>query len=177
MKQLEEPIKDLTSNLLHIMNKKIIIMKMKFYSSSCPIIQVSTLILKKCPILRTIVWKICCCWWENNHFPGEWKNSTIILIHKIGNTDDPPNFRSNTVEPILPKVMTSHIWDRIFTFVVEYNYVETNIHKRFWSNISGAIERTELQTNISKHTRNKQRQLVVTLFNRRMLLERFTITK
>ena len=46
-------------------------MKMKFSGSSCPIEQVSTLMLKKFPILRTIVWKICCYCWENKHFPAE----------------------------------------------------------------------------------------------------------
>ena len=61
--------------------------------------------------------------------------------------------------------MTFHIRNRIFTFVVENNYVETNIQKGFWSNISGAIEHTELLTNYLKQAKSKQRQLVVTLFD------------
>ena len=36
-----------------------IITKMKSSGSSCPIDQVTTVMLKKCPILRTIVWKVC----------------------------------------------------------------------------------------------------------------------
>ena len=61
--------------------------------------------------------------------------------------------------------MTFHIRNRIFTFVVENNYVETNIQKGFWSNISGTIEHTELLTNYLKQAKSKQRQLVVTLFD------------
>ena len=61
------------------------------------------------------------------------------------------------------KVVTSHIRNNIFTFVVENNYVETNIQKGFWSNISGTNEHTELLTNILKDAKNKQRKLVVTL--------------
>ena len=58
-----------------------------------------------------------------------------------------------------------NVQNRIFTFVVENNYIETNIQKGFWSNISGIIEHTELLTNMLKHAKNKQRQLVVMLFD------------
>ena len=59
------------------------------------------------------------------------KNSTTILIHKNCNTDNPSNFRPITLEPISSKVMTSHMRNRIFTFFVEDNYVETNAQKGF----------------------------------------------
>ena len=54
-----------------------------------------------------------------------------ILIHKEGNTDDPSNFRPITLQTILSKGIASHIRNRIFTFAVENNYVETNIQKDF----------------------------------------------
>ena len=131
MKQLEEPIKDFNIKppTYNEINK--IIMKMKSSGSSCPIDQVSALILKKCPILRTIVWKICCYCRENNHFPVEWKNSTTILIHNNGNKDDPSNFRPITLESQYYQRLRSH---RNFTFLVENNYVETNFQKEFCSN-------------------------------------------
>ena len=130
------------------------------------IIKWSPLMLKKYPILGTIAWKICCYCWENNNFPAEWKNSTTILIHKKGNTGDTSNFRPITLEPILSELMTSHMQNKIFTFVVKNNSVETNIQKGFWSNISNKhIEHTELLTNILKHAKNKQWQLVVTVFD------------
>ena len=150
MKQYEEPIKDCNIKPPTYNEKKNKIIKMKSSGSSCPINQVSTLMLKKFLILRTIVWKICCYCRENNHFLAKWKNSTTILIHKKDNTEDPSNFRPIALELILSKVMTPHIRNRIFTLVVENNYVETNIEKGFWSNISGIIEYTELLTNILK---------------------------
>ena len=53
MKQLEEPMKEFNIKppTYNEINKII----MKFSGSSCPIEQVSTLMLKKFPILRTIV--------------------------------------------------------------------------------------------------------------------------
>ena len=112
---------------------------------------------------RTICPFSCCYCWENNHFPAELKNSTTILIHEKGNTDDLSNFRPITLEPILSRVMTSNIRNKIFAFVVENNYVETNTQRGFWSNISGTIEHTELLTNILKNY--QQQQLVVSLFD------------
>ena len=55
IKQLEKPIKDFNIKPPTYNEINIIIMKMKSSGSSCPIDQVSTLMLKKCPILRTIV--------------------------------------------------------------------------------------------------------------------------
>ena len=55
MKQLEEPMKDfdIKPPTYNEINK--IIMKMNSSGSSCPIDQVSRLMLKKCPLLRTTV--------------------------------------------------------------------------------------------------------------------------
>ena len=63
--------------------------------------------------------------------------------------------------------MMFHVQNRIFTFVAKNNYVETNIQKGVWSNISSTIEHIELLTNFLKHAKNKQQQLVVMLFDLR----------
>ena len=55
MKQLEEPIKDFDTKTLTYIKINKIITKMKSSGSSCPIDQVTTVMLKKCPILRTKV--------------------------------------------------------------------------------------------------------------------------
>ena len=60
MKQLEEPMKDFNIKPPKYNKINKIIIKMKSSGSSCPIDQVSTLMLKKCPILRTRVWQIFC---------------------------------------------------------------------------------------------------------------------
>ena len=93
------------------------------------------------------------------------EKGATILKYKKGDTNDPANFRPITLEPILSKVMTSLVRNRIFTFLCENKYIESNIQKGFWSNISGTIEHTELLSHVLKHAKNKQRQLVVTLFD------------
>ena len=94
-----------------------------------------------------------------------WKMVRQCLFMRRVTRTDQSNFRPITLEPILSKVMTSNVRNKIFTFVVENNYVETNTQRGFWSNISGTIEHTELLTNVLKHVKNKQQQLVVTLFD------------
>ena len=118
IKQLEEHIKyfSIKPPTCNEINKTIM-NKMKSAGSSCPINQVRTLMLKKCPRLRTTVWKVCCYCWENDHVPTEWENNTTIRIHKKSNTDDPSNFRPITLDTILSKVMTSYIENRIFSLL------------------------------------------------------------
>ena len=48
---------------------------------------------------------------------------------------------------------------------LDNNFIESNIQKGFWTDISGTIEQTELLTYIIKNAKLKQKQLVVTLFD------------
>ena len=118
IKQLEEPIKyfNIKPPTCNKINKTIM-NKMKSAGSSCPIDQVRTLMLKKCPRLRTVVWKVCCYCWENDHVPTKWKNSTTICIHMKSNTYDPSNFGPITLDTIFSNVMTSYIRNKIFSFL------------------------------------------------------------
>ena len=50
-------------------------------------------------------------------------------------------------------------------FVSESKYIETNLQKGFWNNISGAVEHTELLNYIINHSRKHQRDLVITLID------------
>ena len=84
-----------------------------------------------------------------------------------GSPSDPSNFRPITLEPVLSKVFTSLIRNRIFTFVLDNNFIESNIQKGFWTGISGTIEHTELLTHIINHAKRKQKQLVISLFDLR----------
>ena len=138
---------------------------MKSSGSPCPLDHISVIVLKNCPILRTQLWRICVYCWENRHFPDAWKNSTTILIHKKDTASDPGNFRPITLEPVLSKVMTSLIRNRIFSYVLNNKFIECDIQKGFWTGLSGTIEHTELLTHIIKNAKKKQRQLVVTLFD------------
>ena len=65
-----------------------IIMKMKSSGSPYPLDQISEIILKRCPIRRTYVWK-------NKYFPTKWKNGITVLIYKKQDptlANDPANF-------------------------------------------------------------------------------------
>ena len=114
-----------------------IISKMKSSGSPCPFDHLSVIVLKNWPILRTQVWRICTYCWMNRYFPEMWKNSTTILIHKKDSPEEPSNFRPITLEPIVSKIMTSLIRNRLFSFVLNNKFVECNIQKGFWTGITG----------------------------------------
>ena len=44
-------------------------------------------------------------------------------------------------------------------------FIETNLQKGFWSEISGCVEHTELLSYIINHARLKQRQVIITLLD------------
>ena len=96
--------------------------------------------------------------WSDNPFPPCWKQ---------GITDDPDNFRPITLEPSMCKIMTSLIRNRIYSFVCQNKLIDQQIQKGFWSRISGTIEHTESLTYLMNHSKNKQRSLVVTLYDLR----------
>ena len=75
-------------------------------------------------------------------------------------------FRKQWTDPThLRRVMTSLIRNRLFSYVLNNNFIECDIQKRFWTGMSGKIEHTELLTHIIKNALKKQRQLVVTFFD------------
>ena len=97
-----------------------IITKMKGSGSPCPLDQVSVIVLKRCPILRTYVWKIMEFCWKNKYFPIVWKNGITVLIYKKQDpafANDPANFRPFTSEPVIGKVFTSLSRNRIYSFI------------------------------------------------------------
>ena len=165
MKDMHHPSKAFNLETPTFKQVQKIMNKMKSSGSPCPLDHVSVLMLTKCAILRTQMWRKCCCCWTNKNFPDKWKNSTTILIHKKGLATDRSNFQPITLEPVLSKVMTALIRNRMYTFVAENNYIESNIQKGFWSGLSGTIEHTEILTHLMKQEKKKQRQLVVTLFD------------
>ena len=108
-------------------------------------------------IIRTLLGK--------SLIPELWKKGLTVLAYKKGLADDSANFRPITLEPVIVKVLTSPIRNRIYAFLCKIQYVETNIQKGFWIGISGTIEHTELMSHLINHARQKQRSLVVTLID------------
>ena len=165
MKKLNEP-----SNVFDLEQptyKEItgIINKLKSSGSPCPHDQMSIIILKRCPILRTVIHRIISHCWREQKFPSCWKNAFTILLYKKGSNMEPSNFRPITLQPVFAKIYSSLIRNRIYNFLIDNKFIESNIQKGFWRSISGTIEHTELLTHIIKHAKNKQRQIIITLLD------------
>ena len=137
MKLLHEPTSCFNQEQPKYQEIANIIKNMKASSLPCPFDQISVLVLKKCPIVRTYVWKLLEHCWEKSLIPELWKKFLTVLAYKKGLADDPANFRPITLEPVIAKVLTSFIRSRIYSFLCKNQYIETNIQKLFW--ISGTI--------------------------------------
>ena len=77
------------------------------------------------------------------------------------------NFRPITLKPVIAKVFTSLIRNRIYGYISKNNYIDSHIQKGFWQGISGTVEHTELTSYLIDHARNKQRSLIITLLDLR----------
>ena len=107
-----------------------IIMKMKSSGSPCPLYQISVIVLKRCPILRTYVWKIMEFCWKDKYFLTVWKNGITVLIYKKQDpafANDPANVRQITLEPVIAKVFTSLIRNHIYGYISKNNYIESHV--------------------------------------------------
>ena len=103
--------------------------------------------------MRTYVLKLLEHCWEKSLIPELWKKGLTVLAYKKGLADDPANFRPITLEPVIAKVLTSLIRNRIYAFLCKNQYIETNIQKGFWTGISGTTEHTELMSHLINHAR------------------------
>ena len=140
---------------------------MRSGASPCPFDQISSLIIKKCPIIQTMVWKIIDKIWSDGDFPKIWKSSFTVLAYKKGSPSDVSNFRPITLEPVMSKIFTAFVRNRIYRYLVANNYINTELQKGFWSNISGTVEHTEMMTHLINHARSKQRSLTISLIDLR----------
>ena len=142
-----------------------IVNKMKSSGSPCPHDQMSIIILKRCPYIRTLLHRIITHCWQKQIFPEEWRYAFTILFYKRASNKDPANFRPITLQPVFAKVFSSFIRNRMYTYLVKNKFIETNLQKGFWSEISGCVEHTELLSYIINHARLKQRQVIITLLD------------
>ena len=96
-------------------------------ASACPLDQLSIIILKRCPILRTFLHHIIAACWSQGCIPSCWKVSGTILIYKKGNTNDPENFRPITLQPVWYKIFSSVYSNKLYDFVIKNNYLDKKI--------------------------------------------------
>ena len=103
--------------------------------------------------------------WTEKTIPTVWKFGLTVLAHKKGDTKNLDNFRPITLQPVMLKVLTSCIRDRIYSYCVENSYIDTKTQKGFWEGISGTIENNEALTYAINQARLRQKSLVITLID------------
>ena len=86
---------------------------MKSRGSACPFDQISIIAFKRSPILRTRLWRIIFQCWTEKSIPSVWKHAAAILIHQKDTAENPANCRPICLEPVLLKVLTSVLRNRI----------------------------------------------------------------
>ena len=91
----------------------------------------------------------------------------IITVIIIKETDNPAiaNFRPITLQSVPLKVFTSCLRNKMFTFLVENNYIEHNIQKGFTPKVAGTLEHTAHMAHIIDTARTKQRSVIITLLD------------
>ena len=139
--------------------------RMKAGKSPCPLDQISVIVLKRCPYLRTYLGAIFQKVWLTKQISCAWKAATTILIHKNRVASDPGNFRPITLQPICLKVFTSVLRNRLFEFVKNNNYIECCIQKGFVPKMSGTFEHTALLAHLIRDAKLKQKSIVITLLD------------
>ena len=103
-----------------------IVMKMKSSASPCLNDAISIIAFKKCAILRSHLVKIILTAWKEETFPKIWCSGVTVLAHRKDEPGKPENFRPIIFQPVLPKVFTSLICSRLYTFEADNGYIETN---------------------------------------------------
>ena len=78
---------------------------------------------------------------------------------------EPSEFHPRTLQPVFAKICSSLIRHGIYNFLLENQFIESKIQKVFWRVILGTTEHTELLTHIIRHTKIKQRQLIIKLLD------------
>ena len=120
-----------------------IISKMKSSASPCPLNQVSVIAFKKWPILRSHLTKIIQLAQKSRKLGNLAQQCQLI---KKGDPDEPENFCPITLQPVLSKVFTSIIRNRLYQFLEKMS-IQNQIFKR----ISG--KKSEVVLSSSKHLR------------------------
>jgi hypothetical protein len=90
-----------------------------------------------------------------------------ILIHKKGDTSDPANFRPITLQPIFYKVLSCLYRNRLYQYLADNKYLDTDIQKGFWPGCDGLSKHSELLTHIMREAKRHQRSISVTTIDLR----------
>ena len=138
---------------------------MKLSQFPCPLDQIPIICFKRCPFLRSFVMAVCDEVIKTKIFPKQWLKATTILIYKKGDRSDPSNYRPITLEPVMLKIFTSLLRDRVFEFLSANGSIETNLQKGFTPGLAGTYEHIASMSHLIKDARRKQKSITITLID------------
>ena len=163
---LPEPANsDFNTNLPTYQEVTIVVRCVKAGKSPCPLNQVSVIVLKRCPYLRTFLTSIIEKVWQTKRILSAWKAATTILIHKKGEAIDQCNFRPITLHPICHKIFTFILRNPLFEFVKNNSFIKCCIQKGFIPKVSGTFRHTALLAHMIRDAKLKQKTLAITLLD------------
>ena len=97
--------------------------------------------------------------------PESWSKSTVTLINKAGDTSDPQNFRMISLTSRVGKVFHQILSDRISSYLLCNNLLDSSTQKAFLKGINGCIEHTFVMNELLANARNKKKTIHVTYFD------------
>ena len=86
-----------------------------------------------------------------------WGSSSIILIHKAGETEEPSNFRPIALTSVVGKLFHQILSERIGKFVVGNSFIDPKIQKAFLQGFSGCPDHNLVLGEIINHAKFKNR--------------------
>ena len=97
--------------------------------------------------------------------PRSWQRAATILIYKRGDKSDPSGFRPLTLEPVMLRIFTSLLRDRVFEFLQRNKYIEASIQKGFTPGLRGTFENMANMSHIINDARRRQRPVPIKLID------------
>ena len=94
-----------------------------------------------------------------------WGSSSIVLIHKGGDTGDPANFCPIALTSCVGKLFHQILSDRIGKFLVGNKYLDVTTQKAFLNGISGCQDHNLVMGEIINHAKANGRTVHVTWFD------------
>jgi hypothetical protein len=97
--------------------------------------------------------------------PEDWSKSTVSLIFKSGDMDNPANFRMISLTSCVGKLFHQIVADRIEKYMISNNLLDPQTQKAFLKGINGCIEHTTVMGELLADAKARKRTLYVTFFD------------
>ena len=102
---------------------------------------------------------------RSNTLPAQRTKVANILILNKGDDGLPENFKPITLEPVSLKTFTSLLRNRVFTYLIKNQFIESHHQKGFIIGMSGTFEHIAEMSHIINHSRKLQLIVTITLID------------